>query len=244
MLPGPRPTSLPIGILVHPATWPQQTWAENWGHSPRPNSRWRGAGFPSNTLSPGSRSTSLPSGTFIHPAVWQNRHGKIGVLLCSIFLGEGSWLPMQHNATWAEVYLLPSGILIHPAVWPQQTWAKFVVLLFRIFLGGGSGSPSNNMAWVKAYLLTKWHLDASSRLATTDMGRKLGAVPPFWKRSWVSTKNNVAGAEGYLHAKFHFDSSKRLTTIHQRYRQDRQTDIGQRSDSIGRTVSSNVRPEI
>jgi len=28
---GPRPTSIPSGILVHPAIWPQQTWAENWG---------------------------------------------------------------------------------------------------------------------------------------------------------------------------------------------------------------------
>jgi len=27
------------------------------------------------------------------------------------------------------------------------------------------------------YLRTKWHLDASSRLAAIDMGRKLGAVP-------------------------------------------------------------------
>jgi len=26
---------------------------------------------------------------------------------------------------------------------------------------------------------TKWHFDPSSRLATTDMGRKLGAVPQF-----------------------------------------------------------------
>jgi len=31
-----------------------------------------------------------------------------------------------------------------------------------------------------AYLRTKWHLDPSSRLDTTDMGRKLGVVPPFW----------------------------------------------------------------
>ena len=28
----------------------------------------------------------------------------------------------------------------------------------------------------EAYLHTKWHLDPSSRLATTDMGRKLEAV--------------------------------------------------------------------
>ena len=27
---GPRPTSIPSGILVHPAVWPQWTLAENW----------------------------------------------------------------------------------------------------------------------------------------------------------------------------------------------------------------------
>ena len=31
MWPGPRPTFVPSGILIHPAVWPQQTWAENWG---------------------------------------------------------------------------------------------------------------------------------------------------------------------------------------------------------------------
>jgi len=29
--PGTRPTSIPSGVLVHPAVWPQQTLAENWG---------------------------------------------------------------------------------------------------------------------------------------------------------------------------------------------------------------------
>jgi len=28
---GPRPTSIPNGILIHPAIWPQKIWAENWG---------------------------------------------------------------------------------------------------------------------------------------------------------------------------------------------------------------------
>ena len=28
--PGTRPTSIPSGILVHPAVWPQQTAAKNW----------------------------------------------------------------------------------------------------------------------------------------------------------------------------------------------------------------------
>ena len=30
MRPGPRPTFVPSGILIHPDVWPQQTWAENW----------------------------------------------------------------------------------------------------------------------------------------------------------------------------------------------------------------------
>jgi len=34
-----------------------------------------------------------------------------------------------------------------------------------------------NVAWAEAYLPTKWHHDPSSHLATTNMGRKLKAVP-------------------------------------------------------------------
>ena len=65
---GPRPTSLPNGILVHPAIWPQQIWAENWravlllGEG--------GAASPSITMWPGCRSTRMPSFILIHPTVW------------------------------------------------------------------------------------------------------------------------------------------------------------------------------
>jgi len=31
---GPRPTSMSSGILIHPAIWPQQIWADNWGLCP------------------------------------------------------------------------------------------------------------------------------------------------------------------------------------------------------------------
>jgi len=48
------------------------------------------------------------------------------------------------------------------------------------FAGGAAGSPSSTVAWAKAYLHTKWHLDAISCLATIDMGRKLGALSFFW----------------------------------------------------------------
>jgi len=34
MWPGPRPTSIPHGILIHPAVWSQHIWAENWGLCP------------------------------------------------------------------------------------------------------------------------------------------------------------------------------------------------------------------
>ena len=32
--PGPRPTSIPSGILIYAAIWPQRIWAENWGAVP------------------------------------------------------------------------------------------------------------------------------------------------------------------------------------------------------------------
>ena len=32
--PGPRRTSIPSGILIHSAIWPQQTWTKNWGLHP------------------------------------------------------------------------------------------------------------------------------------------------------------------------------------------------------------------
>jgi len=37
---GPRPTSLPSGVLIDSAIWPQQIWAENWGCEPLEEGRW------------------------------------------------------------------------------------------------------------------------------------------------------------------------------------------------------------
>jgi len=64
------------------------------------------------------------------------------------------------------------------------------------------------MAWAEAYLHTKWHLDPSSHLATTNMGQKLGALP-----FGVRIKHDVARAEAYLRTKWHLDPSSRLATI-------------------------------
>jgi len=55
-------------------------------------------------------------------------------------------------------------------------------------------SPCNNAAWARAeaYLDTKWHLDPSNPLATTNMGRKPGAVPPFWVGEAGSPSNTIS----------------------------------------------------
>ena len=44
-----------------------------------------------------------------------------------------------------------------------------------------------SVAWAEVYYRTKWRLHPSSRLATIDMGQKLGGVgmPFFSGASWV-----------------------------------------------------------
>ena len=69
MWPGPWSTSIPSGILIHPAVWPQYI-GRKLGAAVPPPRFGRGAGSPSNTMSPGS---SIPSGICIHPAVWPQR---------------------------------------------------------------------------------------------------------------------------------------------------------------------------
>jgi len=63
-----RPSSIPSGILIHAAIWPQQIWAENWVEAVP---LWGGgAGSPSNTMWPGSMPTCVPSFILIRPTVW------------------------------------------------------------------------------------------------------------------------------------------------------------------------------
>jgi len=62
------PISIPSGILIHPAIWPQQIWAENWGCP----FRGRGARYPSNTMWPWPTPTCMPSFILIHPTFGQS----------------------------------------------------------------------------------------------------------------------------------------------------------------------------
>jgi len=89
MWPGPRTTSVPSGILIHPGIWPQQIWAENWGGAVP---LWgRESRVPSNTMWPGLRPTCIQSFILIHPAVWpqQTRAKNWGAL--TPFGKEGTW---------------------------------------------------------------------------------------------------------------------------------------------------------
>jgi len=79
------------------------------------------------------------------------------------------------------------------------------------------------VAWAEVYFRTKWRLHPSSRLATIDMGQKLGGggcalflgvagFPP----------NTVICAEAYFRTKWHLSPSSRLAT----------TDIGRKLGAV------------
>ena len=81
-------------------------------------------------------------------------------------------------------------------------------------LGRGGWVPIyHKVAWAEVYLYTKWHLDASSRLAAIKMGGKLGALPPFMGVGAGSRSNSVVLVEAYFHTKWHLDQCSRLATI-------------------------------
>jgi len=114
--PGPKFTSVPSGLLVHPAVWPQRTWAENWGLYPF---RGGGAGSSSNTMSPRLRLYLRTKWhlILIYPAVGLNRHGP---KLCGCaLLGRGAGSPSNTMLPGPRPNCTPSGTLTHRAVWPQ-----------------------------------------------------------------------------------------------------------------------------
>jgi len=125
-----------------------------------------GAATPSNTTSPqppGPRFTSVPSGTLIHPAVWPQR--TLAENWGLFFAPLVEWEPgprLTQCRLGREAYLCTKWHLDASSCLP--------------FLLGVAGSASNTVAWAEKNLHTKWQLSPSSRLATTDIGRKLGAV--------------------------------------------------------------------
>jgi len=71
MLLGSRPTSLPSGILIHPAIWPQQMWAENWRLWPF------GGGELGPYQRPGIPAWQVSSWSVQVPTVWPQQHSNV-----------------------------------------------------------------------------------------------------------------------------------------------------------------------
>jgi len=112
---------------------------------------------------------------------------------CALFAGEGSWVPSNTMWPGPRSTSVPSGVFIDLAVSPQETSAKNWLRAVPFFLGGGSWVPiEHKVAWSEAYLHTKWHLNPSSHLATTDMGPKLGdGDVPLWGKGAGSPSNTM-----------------------------------------------------
>ena len=106
MWPGPRPTFVPSGILIHPAVWPQYTWAENW--EALPPFLGRGAG---TQLAQSSLGRGLP------PAIWPQQIWDENWGLCPFGVG-GSEFPFNTMWPGPRPASMPSFILIRPIVWP------------------------------------------------------------------------------------------------------------------------------
>jgi len=114
MWPGPRPTFVPSDILIHPAVWPQKTWAENWGLCPF----GKGDGCASDAVWPRSRPTwqwmfcillSCVFWTiFLHVFMHVNVSGRSALLFNKLI-------------DWLIATSVLSFILIHPKIWPQYT---------------------------------------------------------------------------------------------------------------------------
>jgi len=96
--------------------------------------------------------------------------------------GRGAGSPGNTMRPGRRPTFVPCGILIHPALSPQQTWVEIWGLC--PLLGEGSWVPirgswvpiQHNAAGAEAYLRTKWHLDASSTLATIDPSNRLATI--------------------------------------------------------------------
>ena len=161
--------------------------------------------------------------------------GRKGGLLCHFRRRAGAGSPSNTMLPGPRPTTVPSGILIHPTVWPQQTWAKNWGLCP---FGRGLSPHLHNVARAQAYLHTMWHLDPSSRWASTDIGRKLWAAVPLFGEELGPHLTQCGRGRVLPRWQVSSWSIQPFGHNNQRYGQYRQT--GQRSHSIGRTVVQTI----
>ena len=135
----------------------------------------RGAWSPSNAVWPWPRPTSMSSFILIdlyRRLATTDMGRKRGPR--SPFLARGTWVPSNTMSLGLGPTCLPSGILIDQDMWSQHGRKLGRLCPFR---GGDQGPHLTQCGLAVVYFRTMWRLHPSSRLATIDMGRKLGAVP-------------------------------------------------------------------
>ena len=90
-----------------------------------------------------------------------------------------------------------------------KNWVGWCALFFW-----GSWFPiEHKVAWAEVYLHTKWHLSPSSRLDTTDIGRKLGMYPFLGEGELGPQLTHCRVDRGLPPYPWHFDASSRSATI-------------------------------
>jgi len=219
MLPRPRPTIIPSGILIHPAVWPQQIWAENWGLCPFLEGRWvciqDNVAWAEAYLC--TKCYFDPSSHLAITVIDRKLGGcapflggEMGPHLAQCGLGRG--LPPYQVASWhiqlfghnrnepkigglcplgegeLGTHLAQCGLDGSPPPCQVPSWSIQPFGHNRrgpkiggsaLFFGRGLDPHTTQCHLGRAYLPTKWHLDPSSHVATTDMGQKLGGLCPF-----------------------------------------------------------------
>jgi len=129
--PGPRPTSISSGILIHPAVCMATTdIGQKLGCVPLLGRSLHGS--PSNTMSRVPRHTSVPNGTLMHSAIWwqyiwaENWGGCV-----PLFGGDES--PSNIMRPQPRPTTMPSFILIHPTV-PESSEVLAMLLKDIVYL--------------------------------------------------------------------------------------------------------------
>jgi len=118
--PGLRPTSVTSGIWIHPAIWPQQTWADNWGLCP----------LGDGSLVPVLRSVAMAE-AYLHLRFHLDPYSRLATTDMgrkrgprSSFLARGTWVPSNTMSLALRPTCLPSGILVDQDMWSQHIWAE------------------------------------------------------------------------------------------------------------------------
>ena len=119
MSPGLMPTSLPSGILIYPAVWPQHMGQKLGRLCPFGG----GTVSRSNTTWPWPRPISVPSGILIHSAIWPQYMGQKVEAAVPFLCGEAG-SPSNTMSPVLRPTSSPTGTLIHPAVWLQYVGRK------------------------------------------------------------------------------------------------------------------------